>query len=112
VEIGLPPYSSPETPGYAPLCLFLAIFRPLLKQDWRLKIFWGIDDGQVYGSRRFHAHVGAVLIAHLGLATASARAERYEGTYGTMRLSPIARTLREMMKKPPQATTDPAAANG
>jgi len=80
--------------------------------DGRLKIFWGIDDGQVYGSRRFHAHVGAVLIAHLGSATASARAERYEGTYGTMRLSPIARTLREMMKKPPEATTDPAAANG
>jgi Transposase DDE domain/Transposase domain (DUF772) len=66
----------------------------------RLKIFWGIDDGQVYGSRRFHAHVGAVLIVHLGLATVLAQAERYEGTYGTMRLSPIARKLRELMKEP------------
>jgi hypothetical protein len=67
----------------------------------RLKIFWGIDDGQVYGSRRFHAHVGAVLIVHLGLATVLAQAERYEGSYGTMRLSPIARKLRELMKEPP-----------
>jgi hypothetical protein len=66
----------------------------------RLKIFWGIDDGQVYGSRRFHGHVGAVLIVHLGLATVLAQAERYEGTYGTMRLSPIARKLRELMKEP------------
>src|SRR5207244_852609 len=56
----------------------------------RLKIFWGIDDGQVYGSRRFHGHVGAVLIVHLALATALAQAERYEGTYGKMRLSVIA----------------------
>src|ERR1700689_1945780 len=47
----------------------------------RLKIFWGIDDGQVYGSRRFHAHVGAVLIVHLGPATLLAQAERYEGSY-------------------------------
>ena len=66
----------------------------------RLKIFWGIDDGQVYGSRRFHGHVGAVLIVHLGLATVLAQAERYEGTYGTMRLSPIARKLQELMKEP------------
>ena len=65
----------------------------------RLKIFWGIDDGQVYGSRRFHAHVGAVLIVHLGLATVLAQAERSEGTYGTMRLSPIARKLRELMQE-------------
>lgn len=78
----------------------------------RLKIFWGIDDGQVYGSRRFHAHVGAVLVVHLGLATVLAQAERYEGTYGTMRLSPIARALRDMMKEPPDPVPDQAAANG
>jgi hypothetical protein len=65
----------------------------------RLKIFWGIDDGQVYGSRRFHAHVGAVLIVHLGLATVLAQAER-EGTFGRMRLSPIAKKLRELMNEP------------
>jgi hypothetical protein len=75
----------------------------------RLKIFWGIDDGQVYGSRRFHAHVGAVLIVHLGLATVLAQAERYEGTYGTMRLSPIAQKLRAMMKEPPLEVETPSA---
>jgi hypothetical protein len=66
----------------------------------RLKIFWGIDDGQVYGSRRFHAHCGAVLVVHLALATVLAQAERYEGSYGKMKLSPIARTLRKLMKAP------------
>jgi len=66
----------------------------------RLKIFWGIDDGQVYGSRRFHAHTGAVLAVHLGLATVLAQAERYEGTYGKMKLSPIAKALRKLMKEP------------
>jgi hypothetical protein len=68
----------------------------------RLKIFWGLDDGHVYGARRFHAHVGAVLIVHLGLATVLAQAERYEGTYGTMRLSPLAEKLRELMHAPPE----------
>jgi hypothetical protein len=66
----------------------------------RLKIFWGIDDGQVYGSRRFHAHTGAVLVVHLGLATVLAQAERYQGTYGKMKLSPIAKALRKLMKEP------------
>jgi hypothetical protein len=78
----------------------------------RLKIYWGIDDGQVYGSRRFHAHVGAVLVAHLGLATVLAQTERFEGSYGTMRLSPIAQALREMMKEPPTPVADAAAVNG
>jgi hypothetical protein len=78
----------------------------------RLKIFWGIDDGQVYGSRRFHAHVGAVLVVHLGLATVLAQTERFEGSYGTMRLSPIAQALRELMKEPPEPAAEPAAVNG
>ncbi len=78
----------------------------------RLKIFWGIDDGQVYGSRRFHSQVGAVLVVHLGLATVLAQTERFEGSYGTMRLSPIAKALRELMKEPPTPAAAPAAANG
>ena len=69
----------------------------------RLKIFWGIDDGQVYGSRRFHGHVGAVLVVHLGLATVLAQAERYEGSYGKMRLSPLAQALRELVQQPIEA---------
>jgi hypothetical protein len=66
----------------------------------RLKIFWGIDDGQVYGARRFHAHAGAVLVVHLGLATLLAQAERSDGPFGKMRLSPIAQALRKLMKEP------------
>src|SRR4029077_2430657 len=69
----------------------------------RLKIFWGIDDGQVYGARRFHAHVGAVMVAHLAFATLLAQSERREGTYGTMQLSPIAQALRDMTRSPAAA---------
>jgi hypothetical protein len=75
----------------------------------RLKIFWGIDDGQVYGSRRFHGHVGAVLVVHLAMATVLAQAERYEGTYGTVRLSPIAKALRELAKEPPREVEETTA---
>jgi hypothetical protein len=64
----------------------------------RLKIFWGIDDGQVSGSRRFHAHVGAVMVVHLAFATLLAQAARYEGTFGKMTLSPIAAALRELIQ--------------
>ena len=60
----------------------------------RFKVFWGADDGNVVGARRFHAHVGAVLIVHLGLATLLAAAPRREGTLGKMRLGPIAKALR------------------
>jgi hypothetical protein len=74
----------------------------------RLKIFWGIDDGQVYGSRRFHAHSGAVLVVHLALATVLAQAERYEGSYGKMKLSPVAQTLRKLMKAPAAMETEAA----
>lgn len=66
----------------------------------RLKIFWGIDDGQVYGSRRFHAHVGAVLVVHLAMATLLAQAHRHEGPFGKMCLSPIAKALKELLEKP------------
>jgi hypothetical protein len=74
----------------------------------RLKIFWGIDDGQVYGARRFHAHVGAVMIIHMAMATVLAQAERYEGSYGQMRLSPIAEKLRALLKSD---ANEPAVVN-
>ncbi len=70
----------------------------------RLKIFWGIDDGQVYGARRFQAHVGAVMVVHLAFATLLAQTARREGTYGTMKLSPIAKALRELIQAPPAPT--------
>lgn len=69
----------------------------------RLKIFWGIDDGQVYGARRFHAHVGAVMVVHLAFATLLAQTERREGSYGKMKLSPIAKALRELIQAPAPA---------
>ena len=76
----------------------------------RLKIFWGIDDGQVYGARRFHGHVGAVMVVHLAFATLLAQTERREGSYGKMKLSPIAKALRELIQapEPPVETTAPA----
>jgi hypothetical protein len=74
----------------------------------RLKIFWGIDDGQVYGARRFHAHVGAVMVVHLAFATLLAQTERREGSYGKMKLSPIAKALRELIQAPATPTEQPA----
>jgi Transposase DDE domain/Transposase domain (DUF772) len=52
----------------------------------RLKVFWGLDDGNVVGSRRFHAHVGAVMIVHLAFATQLARQQQNEGSFGKMKL--------------------------
>jgi hypothetical protein len=65
----------------------------------RLKIFWGVDDGNVTGARRFTAQVGLVLIVHAAFATLLASAPRYEGksppkTLGQTRLSTIAKALR------------------
>ncbi len=60
----------------------------------RLKILWGLDDGNVAGRARFHAHVGAVMVVHLGLARLLAATPRWEGkTLGKLRLSPIASAL-------------------
>lgn len=52
----------------------------------RLKVFWGLDDGNVVGSRRFHAHVGAVMIVHLAFARQLAARQENVGPFGTMRL--------------------------
>jgi hypothetical protein len=60
----------------------------------RLKIFWGVDDGNLTGSRRFVAEVGVVLAVHAAFATLLASAPRREGTLGQLRLSPIAEALR------------------
>jgi hypothetical protein len=61
----------------------------------RLKIFWGADDGNVTGARRFHAFVGALTVVHLVFATLLAQAPRWEGRLGQTRLSPIAKALRQ-----------------
>jgi len=60
----------------------------------RLKVFWGLDDGNIRGARRFFAHVGTVMVVHAAFATLLAAAPRHEGTLGKMSLSPIAKALR------------------
>jgi hypothetical protein len=62
----------------------------------RLKIFWGVDDGNVVGARRFHAHVGVVMVVHLALARWLASQPRWEGTLGQVSLSPIAQALARL----------------
>jgi Transposase DDE domain/Transposase domain (DUF772) len=64
----------------------------------RLKVFWGVDDGNLKGSRRFAAQVGVVLAVHAVFATLLAAAPRREGTLGKVRLSPIAEALRQTPK--------------
>jgi Transposase DDE domain len=60
----------------------------------RLKIFWGADDGNIVGPRRFHAFLGTVLVVHAGLATLLASSPRRDGPLGQLRLSAIAQALR------------------
>jgi hypothetical protein len=60
----------------------------------RLKVFWGVDDGNLTGSRRFVAQVGVVLAVHAAFATLLASAPRREGTLGKTGLSSIAEALR------------------
>ena len=66
----------------------------------RLKIFWGADDGNVTGSRRFFALLGVVLVVHASFATVLAMTPRREGTLGKMRISPIAEALSGKVRKP------------
>jgi hypothetical protein len=64
----------------------------------RLKVFWGVDDGNVTGSRRFAAQVGVVMVVHVAFATLLASAPRREGTLGKIGLSPVAKALRAKAK--------------
>ena len=67
----------------------------------RLKIFWGADDGNVTGSRRFFALLGVVMSVHASFATLLAMAPRWEGRLGQTRLSPIAQALHGKPKQTP-----------
>ena len=62
----------------------------------RLKIFWGVDDGNVVGARRFHAHVGLVMVVHAALALWLAKQPRWEGTLSSVSISPIAQALARL----------------
>jgi hypothetical protein len=63
----------------------------------RFKVFWGLDDGNIRGARRFFAQVGVVMVVHAAFATLLATAPRHEGTLGKMSLSPVAKALREKL---------------
>jgi hypothetical protein len=65
----------------------------------RTKIFWGIDDGNVTGARRFHAYVGVVMAVCVAFAVLLAKAPRREGRLGKTRLSPIALALQETLAR-------------
>jgi hypothetical protein len=74
----------------------------------RLKIFWGLDDGNLRGARRFYANVGAVMVVHAAFATVLASTPRREGaTLGKMKLSPIAKALQERAKPQPVTSGQP-----
>ena len=60
----------------------------------RLKIFWGADDGNITGARRFFAYVGTVMVVHLAFATLLAATPRRGGPMGTLRLGPIQKALQ------------------
>ena len=67
----------------------------MISVNARLKIFWGADDGNVTGERRFHAFVGVIMVVHVLFATLLAKAPRWEGTLGQTRLGPVAEALRD-----------------
>jgi hypothetical protein len=61
----------------------------------RLKVFWGVDDGNVAGGASFLASIGLVMVAHIGLATLLARSPRRTGPLGRLRLGSIAQALAD-----------------
>lgn len=66
----------------------------------RLKLYWGADDGNLVGARRFHAMIGVVMLVHLALATTLARSGRgMIKTLGGTRLGPIAQALDEAIDR-------------
>lgn len=77
----------------------------------RLKIFWGVDDGNVVGARRFHAHVGVVMVVHAALALWLAKQPRWEGSLSAVSLSPIAQALARLDNLEPLHVHEPASAS-
>jgi len=65
----------------------------------RMKIFWGVDDGNITGARRFHAFVGAVMVVCVAFATLLAKTPRRDGSMGDTRLGPIALALEQELVK-------------
>ena len=60
----------------------------------RMRLFWGVDDGNISGAARFHAYVGAMMLVHLAFATVLAAQSRTPGTLGAMGLGPVQKALQ------------------
>ena len=76
----------------------------------RCKLFWGADDGNVTGAKRFHAHVATMMVVHAMMATALASAPRHSGkSLSPVRLSRMALALRDHNGSPPKPTSRSAA---
>ena len=65
------------------------------RMNARFGIFWGVDDGNIRGARRFHAMVATVMVVQVAFATLLAAAPRREGTLGKLRLGPIQKALTQ-----------------
>src|SRR5581483_7051840 len=78
----------------------------------RAKVFWGIDDGNVTGARRFCAYVGVVVAVCVGLATLLALTPRREGSLGDTRLGPIAQALQAALDAEAEALDGEASQAG
>jgi len=63
----------------------------------RLKLFWGSDDGNVAGTVRFHAHLGAVMVVHAAVAALLASCPRHDGTLSKASIGPVAMALQERL---------------
>ena len=70
----------------------------------RLAAFRGSGDGHGVGWRRFGAQGSAVLVIHRAWAPLLAKGQRTEGSFGTLRVSPIAKERDDL------ATAEKAAA--
>ena len=65
----------------------------------RLKIFWGVDDGNITGARRFWANVSVVMLVHLAFASLLVLTPRRTGTLGKLRLGPVQQALTTAVAK-------------
>ena len=63
----------------------------------RLKLFWGVDDGNISGPQRFHARLHTVMVVHIALAFLLASCPKWEGTLNKTRLTPIAKALKKKL---------------
>jgi len=65
----------------------------------RLKVFWGLDDGNVVGSRRFLRPRECGIVGTHGLCDGVGESPAKGGSFGTMRLSPIAKKLHGLSEE-------------